>query len=184
MQSRLERRLRGDSDIAVLFTQFSAVKDPISLFDDVPRLKEEIARFIDLKVQEAKKQATREVLVQLKKQASKEIDGYMRLVTKIVDITIKIANEHKKNNDKFDLKILEARTNFDFLHKEIKLLFIVDSDIDSETNFSEILNIMESTVLEKENYLSDILYINSRGSELDTGSIDKDFPSIWKMEQK
>ncbi|MEI6831323.1 MAG: hypothetical protein WCK61_01300 [Candidatus Omnitrophota bacterium] len=181
MDNLLSRRLNNTQGVvSTWFSGFAPLVDPLNSFYDVNSLKVEMAMYVDFKVKEAKKKATSEVLSKLKELAQHEISEYTGLVTNIVDAIIKMVDLSKNKNNKFNLSIVESRTNFDFLVKEIKILFVINADNDSEREFSDMLNAAEYATLEQKNYLADILYINERDVKLDKDSIAKDFPSTRK----
>lgn len=175
---------RGSTtQIARLFSGSSFATDPLNSFYDVQRIKEEIAQYVAFRVKEAKREGAHEVLSNLKSITLQEINDYIGLVTKIVDVVIKMIEDLKKKASGIDLNIVESRTNFDYIGKEVKVLFIIDADIDNEKEFSNLLDELKRVVFEKENYVTEILYINKRDVKLDEVSINNDFPSVRNKEK-
>ena len=72
-----------------------------------PNIHQLISEYVEYRVQQAKKEAYKEAVEKIKEGVNKEIEEYMALVTKIVDLVYETAKKEFK-----DLKIVEERTNF------------------------------------------------------------------------
>jgi hypothetical protein len=174
MQNRISNYL-DTADFPALFSQFSLT----DMFDDKEKIRALVTQFIEHKVEEAKRQGAQEAILKLRTEVERQIDNYVLVITKIVDMINHVAREEFKASDpKLGLKVVESRTNFDLYNMAIKLLFIIDADLEAELEFSDLLSRTEKFVLEKEGFLSDIFYINKRNSTLDYDSISQDYPFV------
>ncbi len=165
------------AEISSLFSAQTSVEDPINLFNNVKSIREAMAHHLEYVLREAKRQGESEALERLKERAKKEAHEYILIVTKIVEVAYEVVRTQMAE-EKIDIKIVEARTSFDFITKEIKILFVIDADEKGEKEFSEFVIASELFVLNRENYLADILYLNSRDSTLDQQAIGYDFPFV------
>lgn len=145
-----------------------------------PDIRQLISEYVEYKVQEAKKEAFKEgykeAIEKIKEAINKEIEDYMALVTKIVDLVYEITKKEFKN-----LKIIEERTNFYFGSKWIKVLFIIEATSpEDEIDFSNFLNEVEKIVFDKLNYVCELLFINKKNVEIDRESLNNDYPFVRK----
>jgi len=160
------------ASIADQFSTYS-VSTTLDLFEGDPSVKSLIADYIRQQVEDAKKEGALEAVSRINSEVGKAIDNYVLLVTKIVD-TVKEAASNQFAPQ--DLIITDSRTNFDFATRMIKILFVIDADFEKEFLFSGLINEVEQFVFKKENFLSEILYINKRGSTVDSAAVCEDYP--------
>lgn len=158
------------------FSSFSVFSN-INLFIGTLDAEKFVSKFIENKLEEAKKEGFQKAIDRLEINIRKGIDNYISLVTRIVDF---IHREIDKETEK-DLKIIETRTNFYFGTNSIKALFIIDSKLDDEMYFSNFLNKVEHEVFSEENFICELFYINKRNAKLDKPSIATDYPFIRKI---
>jgi hypothetical protein len=147
-----------------------------------PDIRQLISEYVEYRVQEARKEAFKEgfeeAIGKIKETISKEIEDYMALITKIVDLVYEIVKKEFK-----DLKIIEERTNFYFGSKWIKILFIIETESsESEIDFSNFLNEVEKVVFDKLKYACELLFLNKKNVEIDQDSLNNDYPFIRKRE--
>ena len=144
-----------------------------------PDIRQLISKYVEYRIQEARKEAFKEgykeAIEKIKEAINKEIEDYMALVTKIVDLVYEIAKKEFK-----DLKIIEERTNFYFGSKWIKVLFIIEASCEDEIDFSNFLNEVEKIVFDKLNYACELLFLNKKNVEIDQESLNNDYPFVRK----
>ena len=156
------------------FVRFCVSEESVKFDDDV-QVNQLIQQYIKNQVAEAKRQGARDAFEQLDAELKKIASHYMALVTKIVDFVRMVV---KERGPKAEISLLESRTNFDFFTQEIKILFIIDSNLEEEFLFSSILSKTEQEVLEIENTDSQLTYINKRGNKIDQETIYNDYPFV------
>ncbi|RKY43983.1 MAG: hypothetical protein DRP81_06225 [Candidatus Omnitrophota bacterium] len=147
-----------------------------------PDIRQLISKYVEYRIQEAKEEAFKEgykeAIEKIKETINKEIEDYMALVTKIVDLVYETAKKEFK-----DLKIIEERTNFYFSSKWIKILFIIETESsESEIDFSNFLNEVEKVVFDKLKYACELFFLNKKNVEIDQDSLNNDYPFIRKRE--
>lgn len=180
-RNRVESRLSGRSaNISSLFSAQTSTEDPINSFNNVKSIREAINHHLEFVIKEAKMQGANEALEQRREHAKKAIGDYVLVVTKIVEVAYEVVKTQMAE-EKIDIRIVEARTIFDFITKEIKILFVIDADENGEKEFSDLIIASELFVWDRENYFADILFINSRGSALDQHAIECDYPFVRKL---
>lgn len=80
------------------------------------------------------------------------------------------------------LRVVQARTYFDFGAWMVRLLFIVDGDPQSEMHFSDLLARIERVVMLEGCFVAQLMYINKRVQSIDSTSVLENYPFVWKFE--
>jgi hypothetical protein len=128
--------------------------------------------YIERKVHAAKVEGIKVALDDIRRKATQQMNEYLDIITHTANFVVDIS----KNNLKH-IKIKEIRTNFHFITREMRILFIIDTDSkEKELEFLKLLGEVERAVLKKDKYLCDLIYINLKDTKLDRISIDNDFP--------
>jgi len=174
----------SDQDYNILsyreFISYSAFTN-LDLFAGEKDLKELIDAYLQEKILQAKKEGYQKAQQDFKEEIKKiinlarsEIDSYINLVTRIADYAYEKTGEIFKEA----LKIVETRTNFYFGTQRIRILFVVEGDYTKEIELANFLQGIEKEVFEKENFFCELLYINKKGADLNSPSVDSDFPLV------
>lgn len=153
----------------------------LNLFQGPQDIERLVSDFIKDKEEKARKEGAEEAVKSIITAIRQGIDNYIALITKIVDFVYDAAS---KKLGSVDFKIEEIRTNFCFETKAINILFIIDANFDNEFSLSFLLNEVEKTVLQREGFVADMLYINKKNVELDYNSINSDYPYVRNLEKK
>ncbi|PIY82939.1 MAG: hypothetical protein COX96_04540 [Candidatus Omnitrophica bacterium CG_4_10_14_0_2_um_filter_44_9] len=151
----------------------------VMLYQNQEDLLALVLDFIKAKEEKAKKEGILEVVEKITSEIKKQMQTYVDLVTKIVDFIYATAKEEFKDKD---LKILVSRTNFCFETKGINILFIIDASFENELTFSTMLHEVSQMVLEQDNFISELFYLNKRNIELDEDLIMNEYPFQRKIE--
>lgn len=171
----LENRIQN-YDLNESFSRFSSLSD-LNLFTGPQGIDILISEVIKQKEEEAKKEGRLEAFREISSEVIKQIESYVMLLTRIVDFITEMINVEFKGKD---IKIIQARTNFDFNTFKINILFIIDANPGGELAFLGLSNGAERAILESDNFIAELFYINKRGSELDESTIECDYPFIRK----
>ena len=131
----------------------------LSLFQGPEEMRDLIARYIELKEQVAHREGFKAALNEIKSSANRDVNNYVGLVTKVI-YTVQKAVASVFSDE--PVKIVEARTNFDFASLFINILFIVDVPFEKEIELQKILNDVRRIVLEQENHIAEIFFVNTR----------------------
>lgn len=101
---------------------------------------------------------------------------YMTINTRIVDY---VKETIEKKFKPVDFEFIEARADLSFfLTKEIKILFVVDTDTDKELEMISLLSDISINVFEEENIFPELLVLNKRDKEIDKVAINCTYPAI------
>lgn len=161
------------------FSRFPPLPVREGLFGDpevVKKIISEYTRRYELK--RAQEKGYKKALIDIQREVRKQVDGYISLLTKISDFVYEITEEPFKE---FDFKVTGIRTNFYFETQRINILFVIDTDFEAERFFSDLLDEVEKTILDKENFVAELFYINGRSKKLDETSIEHDYPIFRKI---
>ena len=120
-------------------------------------------------------QGVKSIINKLDKYITDLLDQHILLNTRITDF-VKKEIESKFQTEGFVLK--EARASFnDFSSKNIKILFIIETEIENELWFASLLSNLEKKIFEENNSIAELMYINQRDKELDRGLVESNYPS-------
>lgn len=143
-----------------------------------------IARFIEEETAEREAAARKEGTLPLMQPSTtirpkivKCLDGYISLITRIGGYVQKRAGAEFAPEE---LELLEARTSFDFSTWQVRILFLIDADRDSESAFYRFLNEVEKAVLLEERFVAELLHFNRRGRGNIPRSISSEYPFTIK----
>lgn len=136
--------------------------------------------YLQPKIEQAKKEGYQKAQRDFAEILKSEINGYIKLVTEIAD------NTYSKINDIFkeSLCVIETRAKFSFGTQRIGLLLIVEGDHDKELKFAKFLQDVEKEIFDKNSFFCEILYVNSKGAQLNETSIAIDFPLVRNRERE
>ncbi len=102
-----------------------------------------------------------------------QIEKFILLNTKITDFVKKVVERHKTDK----IKLVEARVNFNHLTSGIvSILFIIESDIEQELWFAQLLSRLGKIVLEQDKHIAELRFINQKGKKINKGLINSEFP--------
>jgi hypothetical protein len=182
MTKNMENRIKTyePSKVSEDFSNF-LIYPQLNLFQGPQNIEELVTNFIKYKEEKARKEGAEETVKSIITAIRQEINNYIGLITKIVDFVYEAAS---KKIGSADFKVEEIRTNFCFETRAINVLFIIDANFDNEFSFSLLLNEVEKTVLQREGFVADMLYINKKKVELDYNSINSDYPYLRNLEKK
>ena len=172
----MDNRIKSfvNQEIANSFSSYS-LSSRLKLFEGPQEIETLIAKHIKEREEKAKREGYQAAIEEMRTEARKQIDQYIFLVTKIVDIVRDVATKKFNENE---LKIVDARTNFHLDSFHINTLFVIKASLEKEFEFTQILNSIENLVLQEEHFVADLLYVNAKDKELDQSSIDNDYPFI------
>jgi hypothetical protein len=168
-KNRVFAPINSNIDTFSSFSSFSASSPFIGI--DIPGLIETAKRqsFV-----EGVKKGTEETIKTLDNAIADYIDNFILVNTKIVDFVKSIIEKEKKDS----IKLIEARANFHYLTSGlINTLFIIETDIENELWFVQLLSSLSKKVLEEYKYIAEIRFINKKGKELEEGFINSEFPA-------
>ena len=129
MAKNMENRIKAyePSKVSEDFSNFFLYPQ-LNLFQGPQNIEELVTNFIKYKEEKARKEGAEETIKSIITAIRQEIDGYIGLITKIVDFVYDAA---PKKIGSADFKIEEIRTNFCFETKAINVLFIIDANLDN-----------------------------------------------------
>ncbi len=106
----------------------------------------------------------------------KQLDSYLAINTRIVDY---IKDSIENNFESNQMRFIEARADLSlFLSAQIKILFIVEGEIENETWIASLLSDLSVSVFEEVEIFPELLFINQRSKELDRTAIEASYPSV------
>ena len=172
----MENRIKTfvNQEIASSFSNYS-LSSRLKLFEGPQEIETLISKHIKDREQKAKREGYQAALEEIGAEARKQIDQYIFLVNKIAGIVRDVVTKKFPENE---LKILESRTNFHFDSFHIDILFMIETSLEKEFEFTQILNAIKSFVLQEDQFVAELFYLNIRGKELDQCSIDNDYPFL------
>lgn len=165
------------------FDTYSSVAK-LELFEalgNVSSLESLVREFIKKREEEAKKQGIKETIETIEKEVRSQIEGYILLLTKIVDF---VKDSVNKVGLASKVEIVSSRTNFFFDTKWISILFVIKSEIQTEIDFSNLLTQVQNIIFQKEGFLSELLYVNSQKTKIDEMALSADYPYFRKSGEK
>jgi hypothetical protein len=145
----------------------------LSLYEGPQNIETLISDFIKQREEQAKKEGIRETIEKIMSLARKQIDDYVLLITKIVDI---VYEEVKRQPSEFNFNTIKVQTNFYFDTHKISILFIIDTNPENELKFANLLHEIEKIVFQKDHFVAELLYVNQNDSNIDYESITQDYP--------
>ena len=172
----MENRLKAyiNPEIASSFSSYS-LSSRLKLFEGPQEIEALISKHIKDREKKARREGYQAALKEMSAEVLKQIDQYIFLVTKIVDIVQEVATKRFQENE---LKILESRANFHLDSFNINVLFIIKAPLEREFEFTQLLNSIKSFVLQEEQFVAELFYINAKNKELDQISINNDYPFV------
>lgn len=172
----MDNRIKAyvNQEIADSFSNYS-LSSRLKLFEGPQEIEALIAKHIRDKEEKAKKEGYQAAIEEMRAEARKRIDQYIFLVTKIVDIVREVATKKFGGNE---LRILESRTNFHLDSFQVNVLFVVETSLEKEFEFTQILNSIKNFVLQEDQFVAELFYVNTKDKELDHCSIDNDYPFV------
>lgn len=176
--ARIEQSAPHIPNISDILLRMPPVLIRSNFYGDPQVIEDAINTYRKNEEEKAKKEGYAEAFTKIAKTIKKKIDNYISSLTEIADIVSSVTKEAFKDEE---LKITAIRTNFYFDTGRINILFIIDGDIEREVRFCSILNEVEKFILEEENLIAELFYINRRGKELDEESIKRDYPFVRKI---
>jgi len=75
-----------------------------------------------------------------------------------------------------NLQIKDCRSKFSFDLGWINLFFVINSSIEDEVLFSNLLNRVEQAILKQDNFIIETFFVNDRDKEIDYSAIKNDYP--------
>lgn len=177
----MDNRIKSfvNQEIANSFSSYS-LSSRLKLFEGPQEIETLIANHIKEREEKAKREGYQAAMEEMRTEARRQIDQYIFLVTKIVDIVRDVARKKFNENE---LKILEARTNFHLDSFHINTLFVIKASLEKEFEFTQILNSIKSFVLQEDQFVAELFYVNTKDNELDHCSIDNDYPFVRATSQ-
>lgn len=174
----LERaKISQDFSAYYLFRRLDLYTGP----QDIRTLSSEfIEEKIKRREEEARKEGAIELAKAIRSRIEERIDRYISLITRIVDYIYEAVQEEFADED---LRILEARTNFDFDTQPVGIMFIIDAAPTAESDFLTFVNGIEKVVLHEDGYVANLLYVNNRDAKIDEESILYDYPFVRDIEK-
>jgi len=140
----------------------------------------EIENYIQIREEEARKQGAKEAIGQIITSVKERIDRYFAVVDEITDYTESIAVQEIKT----DFEIEEIRTNFNLDNLQIKILFVVNANIENELAFARLLSNVEKEILFEKNRIAELLFFNIKNCEYDKEYLNQDYPFFRRKENK
>lgn len=140
----------------------------------------EIENYIQIREKEARRQDAKEAIGQIITSVKERIDRYFAVVDEITDYTESIAMREIKSG----FEIEDIRTNFNLDNLQIKILFVVNANIENELVFARMLSNIEKEILFEKNRIAELLFFNIQNCQYDKEYLDQDYPFFRKKENK
>ena len=163
--------------LAAEFSNF-LLNQQVMLYQNQEDLRALALDFIKFKVEKAKREGATEAVKKISVEIIKQMQSYANLITKIVDFVYKVSKDEFKDKE---FKIIEGRTNFCFETRRINILFVIDANFENELFFSNMLNDISKMVLEEDNFIAELFYINKKNTDLDVSLINNEYPFVRKI---
>jgi len=150
--------------------------------------KEFVASYIEKAVQETEAEMKSRGLVPLLHSGDKIRTEVVRAVTEYIGMIKKISElTCQKTSERFtddEVRIIQARTEFDFRTWLVRIMFVVDAAPQRLLDLSQLLGQIETTFLMGEGFVVELDYTNKRCSELDCTALRRDFPFVGRAATK
>jgi hypothetical protein len=106
------------------------------------------------------------------------IRNYLSLIIRIGEA---MSDEIHKEFSSEQVRIAQVRADFDFRSWLVKIMFVIDAEIEEELRVSQMLNQLESIVLHSGSFAAELDYVNKRNESLDCDSLRRRYPFVAKV---
>src|SRR3990167_6190839 len=124
----MENRIKTfvNQEIASSFSSYS-ISSRLKLFEGPQEIETLISKHIKDREEKARRDGYQKAIEEIETEVRKQIDQYIFLLTKIVDIVREVSTKKIGENE---LKILESRTNFHLDSFHIGVLFVINTSLE------------------------------------------------------
>lgn len=126
-------------------------------------------------LEKARQQGAREAIDKISAGITEYLKKHISEVIRTVSLVDSIAKKSLLN-----LQIKDCRTKFCFDLGWINIFFVINSSLDDEISFSNLLNGVEQVILKEDNFIIETFFINERDKEIDYSAIKNDYPFTIK----
>ena len=106
------------------------------------------------------------------------ISDYLALIIRIGEA---VSSEVHKEFTNEQVRIAQVRASFDFRSWLVKVMFVIDADIEEELRFSQMLHQLENIVLHSNSFAAELDYVNKRKGPLDCDSLRRRYPFVARV---
>jgi hypothetical protein len=109
------------------------------------------------------------------------ISSYLSLIIKIGEA---LSDEIRKEYSSEQVRIAQVRASFDFRSWLVRVMFVIDAEVDVELRVSQLLSHLETIVLHSDSFAAELDYVNKRNGTLDFDSLRRRYPFVAKVKPR
>ncbi len=111
----------------------------------------------------------RDANTEIESRIKKRIETYISSVIKVGALAHSLAA-------KLNVKITHFFVNFCFDTGAIDTMFVIDSPVEDEILFSQVLDEAEQKILKEDKFIAEALFVNKRNKDIDFATLKNNYP--------
>lgn len=152
-------------------SQNIAVQSMEALFEGPQTFEDLLTETIKNKIEKARQEGFDEAIKKVMQTTEKLLQDYILLITKIGKTVTDISSQQFK-----EIGVKQFRAKIAFDSRWINLCFVINASLEDEFKFSNLLNEFERAVLNQNNQIAEIFYVNEKDRTIDYASLKTDYP--------
>ncbi len=168
MANRITSYLNSQEIPDILKKASVAVKGDLDGFFDGPQNFQALLRDA---LDRAKQQGVKEAIDKVAEGITEHLKRHIYEVIKTASLVESLAKKSLPN-----LQIRDCRSKFSFDLGWINVFFVINSSLEDEILFSNLLNGVEQAILKEHNFIIETFFVNDRDKEVDYPAIKNDYP--------
>lgn len=126
-------------------------------------------------LERARQQGVKEAIDKISAGITENLKKHISEVIRTVSLVDSVVKKTLPN-----LEIKAYRSKFCFDLGWINVFFVINSSVEDEISFSNLLNGVEQVILKEDNFIIETLFVNERDKEVDYSAIKNDYPFTIK----
>lgn len=122
-------------------------------------------------LERARQQGVKETIDKVSEGITEHLKRHIYEVIRTVSLVENIVKKSLPN-----LQIKDCRSKFCFDLGWINVFFVINSSLEDEILFSNLLNGIEQAILKEDNFIIETFFVNDREKEIDYSAIKNDYP--------
>lgn len=168
MENRIKTYLNTKEIPDILKSTSIAVRGDLDGFFDGPQ---NFQALLQQALERARQQGVKEAIDKVSEGMTEHLKKHISEVIRTASLVESIAKKSLPN-----LQIKDFRSKFCFDLGWINLFFVINSSIEDEILFSNLLNGIEQAILKEDNFIIETFFVNDKDKEVDYSAIKNDYP--------
>lgn len=168
MENRIKSYLNTKEIPNILRNTSLAVKGDLDGFFDGPQKFQELLQDA---LERARQQGIKEAIDKVSEGITEHLKKHISEVIRTASLVESIAKKTLPN-----LQIKDCRSKFCFDLGWINVFFVINSSLEDEVLFSNLLNGIEQAILKEDNFIIETFFVNDKDKEIDYSAIKNDYP--------